>query len=119
MRQQKAHFVMRERIFKRIVQLIPEFLRRRRREASGFEFVPCGWRCTAQGTNTASQHTEKMQTSRDCPAAQVTASGTSPVMTGKLRSGTADLMRNLDNGFSRDATFRFGKFRRVFGIELF
>jgi hypothetical protein len=60
-----------------------------------------------------------MQTARHRPAAEISRSRAAPVVRRKSGSGAPDLPRDFDNHRGGNAAFRFGKLRRLFGIEIF
>src|SRR5687768_9274862 len=100
------------------MKLVPEFLRRRRRETGGLEFVPRRRRRSSHSPDASCEDVQKMQASRNGPAAKISGTRRAPVVTGEPSPGASDLSRYIDDRRGRHATFFLGEFRCVFFIEL-
>src|SRR5262249_13747646 len=112
MRQQEAHLVMPERVFRWEMEFVPHVLGRRLVEKLWAKLAPGVGAGAARAPHRTHQDTEKVQSARDLPAAQMPTGRSTPVVRGKTRSGAANLARHLHNHLGWHTALRLGELRR-------
>ena len=113
LRQEKAHFVMSQRVLVGEVQLVPELLSGRLGKQIGFDLVPAAGQGSTHGANRAGEHIQKVEAARDRPAPEIAAGSAPPVVGRQSRPGLGYLKRHLLDLFRRHSGLGLGKFRRV------
>src|SRR5262249_13538129 len=95
-RKQETHLVMRERVLARPQRFIPDFLRLGLRERSRDELIPHVWRDSAFGADASRESVQEVESSGYLPTAQVAGSCAAPDVRSESRTGSGDLVGDLN-----------------------